>query len=125
MSILKHISLEPLSGERKAKVKSYREVTNDQGGYLEIVLNLGDREFKYNLFPGTGATEGAQINYFSGALRKQLGIEGSVTVEEILEVAKEKEFKVWFSYSNEYNRLNVAFHQAATHEAADLTKVEA
>ena len=125
MSILKYVSLEPLKGEREAKVKSYREVTNDKGGYVEVVLDLGDRTYTYNLFPGKDESAGAQLNYFTGALRRQLEIEGTTDLEQVLEVAKEKPFKVYFSYSNEYNRLNVAFHKAAEQEVVDLNEVEA
>lgn len=117
--------LAPLRGAKVATVKSYREVTNSKGGYVEVVLKLDDRDYTYILFPGKGATAGKQINYFVSALRNQWDLEGETTLRNILEQGKTKEFKVWFSYNELYNRMNVGFHEPAVTEHIDLDEVEA
>lgn len=125
MSILKHVSLPALSGKQTGVVKDYQEVSNDKGGYLKVNFQLADRVYPYLIFPGTEGAEGKQINYFCGAVRRQLNLEGSVTLEEILEVAKTTPIDMFFSYDKVHGRLNVAFHETTQPESVDLNEVQA
>ena len=103
MSLLDSKVLPKLNGEYIVRVKSYKEITNDKGGYVQIVLQLPDREFTYNLFPSS-------IEYVARNLRNQFGIEDETTLGELLETATKTDFKVWISYNQEYNSMNVSFH---------------
>lgn len=125
MSLLKTKSLPALSGERVAVLKSYNEVENNQGGYVNLVFQLEDREYPYQLFPGRGDAAGKQINYFMRAIRRQLDMsEGVMELGEILEALLNKEIKIWFSYNNEHQRMNVEFHQPAPQLDFDINEVE-
>lgn len=103
MSLLDTKVLPKLEGERVATLKSYREVINDKGGYVETILKLEDREYTYNIFP-------TQLEYVTSALRNQFGLDTEVTLGEVLDIAKTTEFKVWFAYNPQYGRMNVALH---------------
>ncbi|NCC99825.1 MAG: hypothetical protein EOL95_09045 [Bacteroidia bacterium] len=107
-------------------MKSFREVTNAQGGYLEVIFKLQDRDYTLNIFPGKGETAGRQVNYVTGAIRKQLGKEEeSLSLLEVLEIAKTNPINIWFSYSQEYGRMNVNFHEPVVIGETDLDSVDA
>lgn len=126
MSVFNQKVLPALSGKQEAKVKSFREVTNAQGGYLEVIFKLQDRDYTLNIFPGHGATEGKQSNYITSAIRKQLGrANESLSLLEVLELAKKNPINIWFSYSQEYGRMNVNFHEPVVIGEADLDSVDA
>lgn len=115
MSLLNTKVLPRLEGEYKATIKSYEEIENDKGGYVKIVLQLIDREYTYNLFPSS-------IDYVARNLRNQFEIEEEVTLGDLLEEGTKTPFSVWFSYNQDYQSMNVAFHDntAVNEEAPDL-----
>lgn len=116
MSLLQTKVLPRLDGEYTAKIKAYDEIENEKGGYIKTILQLPDREFGYNIFPSS-------IDYVARNLRNQLDVaDKEVTLEELLDLAMTKEFKVWISYNAEYNSMNVALHNNLTvvEEAPDL-----
>lgn len=126
MSVFTEKVLPALKGKHEAKVKSFREVENAQGGYLEVIFELEDRDYTLNIFPGRGETAGRQVNYVTGAIRRQLGKEEeALSLVEVLEIAKTTPINIWFSYSQEYQRMNVNFHEPVTIGEADLDSVDA
>lgn len=118
--------LPALSGKREATVKSYENIKNTNGGYLKVTFKLKDRDYGFNIFPGKGEAAGKQINYIASAIRKQLGKESeSLSLIEVLDLAKETPISIWFSYNSEFNTMNVAFHESQpTEEIVDLEGVE-
>lgn len=126
MSVFNQKVLPALKGKHEAKVKSFREVTNANGGYLEVIFKLEDRDYTLNIFPGKGETAGRQVNYVTGAIRRQLGKdEESLSLLEVLELAKTTPINIWFSYSPEYQRMNVNFHEPISIGETDLDSVDA
>lgn len=115
MSLLNTKVLPKLEGEYKVTIKSYEEIENDKGGYVKIVLQLPDREYTYNLFPSS-------IDYVARNLRNQFNIEGEVTLKELLDKGLTNAFSIWFSYNQDYQSMNVAFHDTTpiVEEAPDL-----
>lgn len=113
MSLLQKKVLPTLKGKYEAKVLSYDEVENEKGGYIRLILGLSDRKYTYCMFP-------SQIDYLTSALKKQLGVETETTVEELLDLAQENEINVWFSYNQEYGRMNVAFHEPYVADEEDV-----
>lgn len=117
MSLLDKKVLAPLAGMREATVKSFREIENDKGGYVEVIFNLSDREYTYCVFP-------SQIEYVTSTLRTQFEVEGETNLGEMLTLALTKTFKVWFNYNYDLGRMNVALHQprevVSQEEAMDL-----
>ena len=115
MSLLNTKVLPRLEGEYEVTIKSYKEIENTQGGYVEAVLQLPDREYKYCIFP-------TQVDYVASCLRNQYQIEGETTLGEMLDKATKTPFRVWFSYNSDYNRMNVALHhsEVVSEEAPDL-----
>ena len=115
MSLLNTKVLPRLEGEYEVTIKSYKEIENTQGGYIETVLQLPDREYKYCIFP-------TQVDYVASCLRNQYAVEGETTLGEMLEKATKTPFKVWFSYNEDYGRMNVALHhsEVISEEALDL-----
>lgn len=126
MSVFNQKVLPSLRGAHQATVKSYREVTNANGGYLEVIFKLEDRDYTLNVFPGKESTLGRQSNYITGAIRRQLGKdEEALTLFEVLDLAKKTPITIWFSYSPEYQRMNVNFHEPISIGSADLDSVDA
>jgi hypothetical protein len=115
MSLLKTKVLPRLNGEYETKIKSFEEIENTQGGYIKVILELPDRDYTYCIFP-------SQVDYVASCLKAQFDIEEETTLGEVLEEATKQTFKVWFSYNEEYNRMNVNLHQrnVVTEEAPDL-----
>ena len=112
MSLLKTKVLPAVSGMREAHIKSFKEVENDKGGYVETILVLPDREYKYIIFP-------TQVDYVTSALRTQFEMQDEeVTLEEMLTKATTTPIKVWFTYNQDLGRMNVAFHESKTQEEA-------
>lgn len=104
MSLLQRKVLPTLKGSYDAKIVFYDEIENEQGGYIKLGLGLDDRTYTYCVFP-------SQIDYLTSALKRQLHVDYETTVEELLDLAQEKTITVWFSYNQEYGRMNVAFHE--------------
>lgn len=118
MSLLNQKVLPALTGMREAKVRSFEEVENAQGGYVKVILDLGDRDYTYCIFP-------TQVEYVTGALRTQFDMQNeSVTLGAMLEKAKTNTIKVWFSFNNDLGRMNVALHESkprvVSEEAVEL-----
>lgn len=112
MSLLNTKVLPALSGLREATVKSFKEIENDKGGYVETVLALPDREYKYIIFP-------TQVDYVTSALRTQFEMQDEeVTLEDMLIKAETTTIKVWFAYNQDLGRMNVAFHEPRVQEVA-------
>lgn len=117
MSLLQHTMLPVLTGKHEATIKSYREVENMQGGYIEVILKLEDRDLTYCIFP-------SQLDYITSTLRRQFGMQDeTVTLEDMLVKGETTKFNVWFSYNQDYGRMNVAFHEPVSvteEEAVEL-----
>lgn len=112
MSLLKTTVLPTLTGMHEACIKSFREVTNDKGGYVEVIFKLEDRDYTYCMFP-------TQVEYVASALRNQLGHQDEVvTLEQLLQEGTTTPIKIWFKYNENIGRMNVAFHEARTQEEA-------
>ena len=126
MSAFTNPILPALSGKQEAVVKSYREVSNDKGGYLEVIFKLQDRDYTLNVFPGKGETANRQINYIGGAIRKQLGkANETLSLTQILELAKKTPINIWFSYSQEFERMNVNFHEPVNIGSVNVDEIPA
>lgn len=106
MSLLKTTIKPKLpAGEYPVQIVSFREVSNDKGGYIELTINMPDRIIKQNFFP-------SQINYLGSTVGDQLGLrEDQHDVGEILELARGKQLFAMISY-NDYG-MNLAFHKQA------------
>lgn len=106
-------------GEFKVKLKSFIEHENEQGGYVELVLDLGeDREIKFNMFP-------SQFNYWNSGLQNQfLGeTNNETTLYEMLVQATKDCFTIISSWNTEYNRYNISLYPVksnVTEAAIDL-----
>lgn len=122
--MLDTIVLAPLRGEKVAKVNSYKEVKNTQGGYIDVEFQLDDRTYNYVIFPGKGDAQGKQINYFVSCLRNQWNLDQAMSLREVLEYGKEHEFRVWFSYNDFYGRMNVEFHESQPETNIELSDIE-
>ena len=109
MSLLETKVLPKLAGEYKTKFKNFKEVENENGGYIETTLILPDREFKYLIFP-------SQVSYVASCLRNQFEIQDEVTLADVLTKGTKKEFTVYIDWNNEFGRYNVAFHAPVTNE---------
>lgn len=116
MSLLNTVSKKVLTAGKYAfNLISYREVTNDKGGYIELTLELPDRFIKQNLFPENKAeNKRGTLNYFMGAIKRQMKVEDKeMELVDILELAKSQKKDALFcviSYSDDYG-MNVAFHE--------------
>jgi hypothetical protein len=105
MSLLNTEVLPKLEGHYEVTVKSYKEISNKQGGYVSIVLQFPDREYNFCLFP-------KRVDYLASCLRNQFGITEKVTLKELLDRAKTEAVNIWIDWSEEYNSYNIAFHES-------------
>lgn len=118
MSLLEKTVLPSLSGKYEATVKSFKEVENDKGGYVETVIQLADRTYTYCIFP-------SQVDYVASALRNQFGMQEEATdLGTMLNKAKKTMFHVWFSYNYDIGRMNVAFHDNTYRTPIEEDEVE-
>ena len=102
-------------GEFSAKIKKYTEHENEQGGYVELVLDLGeDREIKFNMFP-------SQFNYWNSGLQNQfLGeTNNETTLLDMIVQATRDNFKIWTTWNTEYNRYNISLYVPQSNETED------
>lgn len=102
-------------GEFSARIKKYTEHVNEQGGYVELVLDLGeDREIKFNMFP-------SQFNYWNSGLQTQfLGkTDNETSLLEMIVQATRDNFKVWTTWNTEYNRYNISLYAPQSNETED------
>ena len=104
MSLLDTVVLPKLNGSYEVVVKSYQEITNKDGGYIKVIFQFPDREYKFCLFP-------KRVDYFCSCLKKQFGVEDKTTLRELLDTAKETPISVFIEWSDEYNSYNLAFHE--------------
>lgn len=105
MTLLGTQVLPALNGKYETKVKSFKEVTNDKGGYIETILELPDREYKYIIFP-------TQVEYVTSALRSQFDMRNeTVTLGDMLTKAQTTPINVWFNYNQDIGRMNVSLHE--------------
>lgn len=119
LDLLEEETLPDLNGKYTSLIKDWRPVPNTQGGYIEVILQLPDREHKYCIFP-------KQVSYVRSCLRKQFEqTNNKVSLTALLNLAKTREFNVWFNYNFDYNRMNVAFHESRTVEIEDEDEEEA
>lgn len=106
-------------GEFSAKIKNYTEHENEQGGYVELVLDLGEeREIKFNMFP-------SQFNYWNSGLQNQFlgGTNNDTTLLDMIVQATRDSFKIVATWNTEYNRYNISLYPATsvvTEDAVDL-----
>ena len=98
-------------GEYEIQIQKYREVTNTQGGYIELTIELPDRTIRQNFFK-------SNLDYLGKSLRDQLGIDADMNLKEILDKAVGKKLFGIISY-NEYG-LNLAFHKPRVQETEDV-----
>lgn len=111
MTLLQTKILPSLSGKVEGTVKSFKEIT-ENGGRVEVIFTLPDREYTYNIFPN-------QVDYVTSTLRSQFEMTDEVvTLEDMLNKAKTTPISIWFSWNKEFGRMNVAFHEVATKEVA-------
>ena len=102
-------------GEFSTKIKKYTEVENVQGGYVELILDLGEnREIKFNMFP-------SQFNYWNEGLQRQFlgATNNETTLLEMVVNATATSFKTWISWNKEYNRYNISLYAPQTNETED------
>jgi hypothetical protein len=105
LDLLEEETLPELNGKYTGLVKDWTPITNAKGGYIEVVLQLPDREYTYCIFP-------SQVSYVRNCLRRQFKqTDSKVNLTTLLNLAKTKEFNVWFNYNFDYNKMNVAFHE--------------
>ena len=97
----------------EAHISSFKEISNDKGGYIEIKFTLPDREYTYCVFP-------TQIDYVTSTLRNQIEQPELDNLGDVLKYITKNNctINVWFSYNQDYGRMNVALHQPATEEEA-------
>lgn len=115
IDLMKVEKLPVLEGNRKAKIIAYEPVENEKGGYLQLTLELKDREYKTNIFP-------KQLDYLLGCLRRQLGksTEKVALLTLIEEMIKEKStFEVNFSWNEQYGS-QIAFMPKIAKQASDI-----
>lgn len=104
MALLNHKCLPALKGMYEATVKSYKEVENDKGGYIEVIFQLEDRTYTYCIFP-------TQLDYVTSCLNNQFGLErDELSLGECLKKATKESIHIWFSYNQDVQRMNLAFH---------------
>lgn len=105
MSLLKHRCKPALKGAYEVTTKSYREIENDRGGYIEVIFDVpGYGDYTYCIFP-------SQVDYVTGCLNTQLGVErDKYPLDEALELLQT--IKVIFNYNYDVGRMNVAFHES-------------
>lgn len=107
MSLLNQKGEPTLKGMKEVTVKSFREVSNDKGGYIEVKLNVPGRDKEYGLtiFP-------SQVNYYISTWARQYGLEPENTdLGELLERATTEPIKAYFSWNVDLGKPDVAFHQ--------------
>lgn len=111
-----------LEGTRKATISSYKTVANENGGYLELVLALEDREYTHRVFRGKGDNQGKQLRYFIQGLMSQMDINKETTAKEVLDTAKKNKnvFEITFTYSPQYNSMNLSFPTRFKEEDLDI-----
>ena len=116
MSLLNNTAPQPLKGEYEGRLTSYKEIENDKGGYVELKFDVtnseGSREFTHCLFSSS-------IDYFISTVGKQLETEER-NLEKLLELLKDNTIKIYFTWNDEYKRLNVAFHEPVVVETEDI-----
>ena len=117
MSLLKHRCKPTLKGAYEVTVKSYREIENDRGGYVEVIFDVpGYGDYTYCIFP-------TQIDYVTGCLNTQLGVDrDKYALDEALE--KLQTIKVIFNYNYDIGRMNVALHDSTLRTPIEEDEVE-
>lgn len=114
MSLLETKAKPVLAGKYEVGVKDFVEIENEKGGYVKVTLDVPEYgDYIYCIFP-------SQVNYVTSCLNQQLEVErDTYTLGEALK--KIKKLNVWFSYNQDYNRMNVALHEpVVTDEEVDL-----
>ena len=100
------------AGEYTVSLITFKEVTNEKGGYIELKLDLPDRIITQNFFP-------TQLSYLGSTLAEQLELRDQKrSLSEILDIAKGKKLFAIISY-NEYG-MNLAFHKPAAPKTDDV-----
>lgn len=102
-------------GEYNVKIKKYTPIENENGGYVALILDLGeDREIKFNMFP-------SQFNYWNSGLQMQFLGETNyeTTLLEMLVQATRDNFKIWTTWNTEYNRYNISLYSQQSNETED------
>lgn len=116
MSLLNYTAPQPLKGEYEGKLTSYKEIENDKGGYVELKFDVtnpeGSREYTHCLFSSS-------IDYFISAVGRQLETDER-NLGSLLDLLKDKPIKIYFTWNDEYKRLNVAFHEPVVVETEDI-----
>ena len=114
MSLLDVKAKPVLAGKYEVAVKDFIEIENEKGGYIKVTFDVPEYgEYIYCIFP-------SQVNYVTSCLNQQLGVSrDTYTLGEALK--KTKKLNVWFSYNQDYNRMNVALHEpVVTDEEVEL-----
>ena len=102
-------------GEFDVKIKKYTEHENEQGGYVELVLDLGeDREIKFNMFPSNFKhwNEGLQMQFLGET-------NNETTLLEMVVQATRDSFKAQINWNEKYNRYNINVKPQQSNETED------
>ena len=102
-------------GEFSVKIKNYTEYENEQGGYVELILDLGeDREIKFNMFP-------SNFNHWNTGLQIQFlgGTNNETSLLEMIVQATRDNFKAWINWNTKYNRYNINVIPPQSNETED------
>lgn len=104
MSLATYKCKPSLKGLYEVTLKSYNDIENDKGGYLETFLDVPNYgEYKYCIFP-------SQIDYITSCLNAQLGVErDKYNFAEA--VSRLETIKIWFSYNSDLGRMNLSFNE--------------
>lgn len=100
-------------GKYQMHINDVKEFENDKGGYIQLKLQVGDREMLQNFFP-------TNITYLGRCLREQLGLpdDEDMDLVDILDQAQEADHLYAIVSYNDYG-LNLAFHEPKTVENSD------
>lgn len=116
MSLLNYTAPQPLKGAYEGRLTSFKEIENEKGGYIELKFNVtneeGSREYTHCLFPSS-------LDYFISAVGKQLET-SERNLGALLELVKANPIEMFFTWNEEYQRLNVAFHKPTATEDIDV-----
>lgn len=120
MSLLDFRLPKRYEGEFDVKIKKFTPIENENGGYVKLVLDLGeDRELEFNMFPSNFKhwNEGLQMQ-FLGETNYE------TTLREMIVQATKDSFKAWINWNTEYNRYNINVKPQQSNETEDAVNLK-
>ena len=115
MSLLDFRLPKRYEGEYNVKIKKYTPIENENGGYVALILDLGENEeLKFNMFP-------SNFKHWSEGLQMQfLGETNNETkLLEMIVQATRDSFKAQINWSEKYNRYNINVKPQQSNEIED------